>query len=73
MSLGSSVSPSILGCWLVSRMLLFMLSCRLVEYSAGSGVKSVVCVLFAFSMSLFCTVQFTISLRYGCSCCWAMW
>ena len=71
-SFGSNVRPSILGCLFVSSVMLFICSCKLVEYSAGSDVKSVVCVLFALSISLFCSVQCTISFRYVCSCCWAI-
>ena len=71
-SLGSIVSPRILGCMFVSRGLLSMLRLSLSEYSAGSGVKSVVWVLFVFSISLLFLVHCTILLRYVCICCWAI-
>lgn len=39
----------------------------MVLYWAGSGVKSVVVVLEAFSVSWFCCVQLCICCRYGCT------
>ena len=41
-----------------------------VEYSTRSGVKRVVCVLFSFSISLFCFVHCSMLFRYVwiCSC-----
>ena len=50
-SLGSKVTPSILGSVCVGRVVPFICSVSVVLYSAGSGVKSVVDVLFAFSVS----------------------
>ena len=69
-SLGSSVSPSILGCLTVGSVVLFILSDSVVLYCAGSGVKSVVVVLFAFSLSWLFVVHSCICSRYGwtCSC-----
>lgn len=51
MSLGSNVSPKILGFLTVGRGVLLMCSVRVVLYSAGSGVKSVVVVLLALSVN----------------------
>lgn len=42
------------------------------EYSAGSGVKSVVCVLLVFSISLLSRVHCTIVFKYCCICCCAV-
>ena len=69
-SLGSSVSPSILGCLSVGSVVLFILSVSVVLYCAGSGVKSVVVVLFAFSLSWLFVVHSCICSKYGwtCSC-----
>ena len=47
-SFGSKVTPRIFGCLLVGRICLLSLSLRVVLYSAGSGVNSVVVVLSAF-------------------------
>ena len=47
----SSVRPKIFGCLTVGSCVLFMCSVRVVEYSAGSGVKSVVVVFEALSVS----------------------
>ena len=65
-SLGSRVSPSILGKGLVARILLFMVRLRDFEYSAGLGVKRVVCVLLVLRKRLFLVVQVVILSRYGC-------
>ena len=46
-SFGSSVIPRILGCFVVGNVW-FNLSDKVVLYSAGSGVKSVVVVLSVF-------------------------
>ena len=66
----SSVTPRIFGCVSVFRVLLLIFNCSFLEYSAGSGVKRVVCVLFLFSISFFCFVHCTMLLRYVwiCSC-----
>ena len=69
-SLGSKVSPSILGLRIVgSRVLLAVVlsSCSDSSslYSAGSGVKSVVIVLLALSFRLFAFVQVCTSSKYG--------
>ena len=45
--------------------LLFILSSRLLVYSAGSGVNRVQVVLSGFSMRLFCFVQANTVCRYG--------
>ena len=44
-SFGSSVRPSIFGCFSVGSMVLSSCRCSSLLYSAGSGVKSVVVVL----------------------------
>ena len=61
-SLGSSVSPSTLGCLVVGSVMLSMVSERVWLYCAGSGVKSVVVVLFALSLSWLRSV-------HSCICC----
>ena len=61
-SLGSKVSPSIFGFLCVGSCVLFMFSVSVVEYSAGSGVNSVV-VLLAFSVSWLLHVHSCISWR----------
>ena len=65
-SVGSRVRPSILGKGLVARILLFMVRLRDFEYSAGSGVKWVVCVLLVLRIRLFLVAQVAILSRYGC-------
>ena len=45
---------------------LFILRCRLLLYSAGSGVNRVQVVLFGFSVRLFCFVQAKTLCKYGC-------
>ena len=72
MSLGSSVRPRILGCLTVGSCVLFMCRVSVVLYSAGSGVKSVVVVLSALSVSWLAMVQSCICWRYCCTCCCAM-
>ena len=64
---GSKLRPSILGKGFVARMLLSMLRLRDLEYSAGSGVKRVVWVLFAFNLRLLFVAHVVIASRYGCS------
>ena len=63
-SLGSKVSPSILGLRIVGSVLS---SCSDSSslYSAGSGVKSVVIVLLALSFRSFAFVQVCTSSKYG--------
>ena len=67
-SLGSSVSPNILGFLCVGSVSLFICNVSVVLYCAGSGVKRVVVVLDVFSVSWFCCVQWCIRCRYGCTC-----
>ena len=62
-SLGSKVSPSILGLRIVGSRVLS--SCSSSIYSAGSGVKSVVIVLLALSFRSFAFVQVCTSSKYG--------
>lgn len=61
-SLGSKVSPSILGYFSVGRVVLSILSSRVVLNSAGSGVKRVVIVFVALSKRslsfVHCTIWF---------------
>ena len=47
-SFGSRVIPRIFGCFVIVNVWLFNLSDRVVPYSAGSGVNSVVVVLYVF-------------------------
>ena len=63
--LGSRVRPRILGNGLVARILLFIWRLSDLEYSAGSGVSKVVCVLLVLRMR-FCAAQVVIGCRYGC-------
>ena len=65
-SLGSRVRPSINRKGLVARIWLSICRLRDLEYSAGSGVKRVVCVLFVLRMRLFCVAQSVMVSRYGC-------
>ena len=62
-SFGSKLRPRILGNGLVASRLLFMERLRDLEYSAGSGVKRVVCVLFVFSLRLLSVAQVVIVSR----------
>ena len=71
-SLGSKVSPSILGLRIVGSRVLSSCSDSSSLYSAGSGVKSVVIVLLALSFRSFAFVQVCTSSKYGCSLCCAM-
>ena len=66
-SFGSSVRPSILGFLFVGSVVPLICSDSVVLYSAGSGVKSVVVVLSAFSLSWFCFVHVCICSKYGCT------
>ena len=60
---------------------LFILSSRLLLYSAGSGVNRVQVVLSGFSVRLFCFVQekmyvcvvVCISWLHSCLCVWMSW
>ena len=72
MSLGSSVRPNIFGFLCVGSVLPSICSDNVVLYSAGSGVKSVVVVLSAFSVSWFCFVHVCICSMYGCTFVWAV-
>ena len=47
-SFGSRVIPRVLGCFVVGNVWLFNLGDRVVLYSAGSGIKSVVVVFCLF-------------------------
>ena len=72
MSLGSNVSPRIFGSLTVGRVSLSMCSVRVVLYSAGSGVNSVVVVLDLFSVRLLSFIHVFTCSRYGCICCCAV-
>ena len=62
-SLGSSVSLRIFGSFTVGSVVLSICSVRVVLYSAGSGVKSVVVVFDALSLSWLSCVHLCISCR----------
>ena len=64
-SLGSKVSPSILGLRIVGGRVLSSCSDSSSLYSAESGVKSVVIVLLALSFRLFAFVKVCTSSKYG--------
>ena len=64
-NLGSKVRPNILGKGLVARLLLLILRLSDLEYSAGSGVKSVHWVLFVFIMRLLLVAHVVMVSRYG--------
>ena len=51
------VKPSILECMFMSSVMLLICKLSLVLYSAGSGVKSVLVILYELSMRLFDLVQ----------------
>ena len=59
--------PSILGFFTMCMTTLSMLSVSCVLYSAGSGVKRVLVVLYGLRWSWFCCVHEAISCKYGCS------
>ena len=63
-SLGSRVSPSILGLMFMGSVMLSICSSSSVLYSAGSGVKRVHVVLSGLRMRLFVCVHVCISCRY---------
>ena len=65
-SFGSKVRPRTFGCVVMCIALLFIVSSRLLVYSAGSGVNRVQVVSSGFSMRLFCFVQAKTLCRYGC-------
>ena len=54
-SCGSKVRPRTFGCVAMRSALLFILTSRLLLYSAGSGVNRV--ILSIFSVRVFCFVQ----------------
>ena len=54
----SKVGPRTFGCVATGGAVLFIVSSRLIVYSAGSGVKRVQVVLSGFSVRLLCFVQF---------------
>ena len=72
MSFGSNVSPSMVGSRVVGSVVPFIFRLSVVEYSAGSGVNSVVVVLVGLSFNSFSIVQLWICSRYGWTFCCAM-
>ena len=52
--------------------MLFIVSLRFVECSAGCGVNSTVCIFEGFRIRLFCLVLLNMSCRYGFTCCMAL-
>ena len=57
-SFGSYLRPRTFGCVAMGSALLFIVRCRLLVYSAGSGVHNrVQVVLTGFSKRLFCPGQ----------------
>ena len=62
-SFGSKLRPRILGKGFLVSRLLFILRLRDLEYSAGSGVNKVVCVLLVFSLRLLSVAQVVIISR----------
>ena len=71
-SLGSSVRPNIFGTGLVARIWLSIYRLRDLEYSAGSEVKRVVCVLFVLRTRLLCVAQLVMVSKYGCNIVYAV-
>ena len=71
-SLGSCVSPRILGLLVVGRMVWSIVRFRLLLYSAGSGVNRVVQVLLALSCMSLSFVHSCMSCRKGWSLCSAV-
>ena len=65
-SWGSKVIPRTFGCVAMDSVLLFIVRCRLLVYSAGSGENRVQVGLPGFCMRLFCCVQAKTECRYGC-------
>ena len=57
--------PRILGFLIVEIMVLFMVRFKIVSYSAGSGVNSVVVDLSGLKMRSFLWVQSKMSSRYS--------
>ena len=70
-SLGLSVSPSVLGCVVVRIEMLLIWSQSYVLYSDESSVKRVEVDLSGLSWRSFCVVQSCICWRYGCMLSWA--
>ena len=65
-SFGSNVSPSIFGKGFVVSNVPFILRFSDFEYSAGSGVNNVHCVLVVFIFRLLFVAHVVIESRYGC-------
>ena len=75
-SFGSKIKHRTFGCVAMGSTLLFILSSRLLVYSAGSGVNRLQVVLSGFSVRLFCFARqklyvdmvVCISLLHSCLC-----
>ena len=65
-SFGSKVRPRTFRCVAMGSALLFIVRCRLLVYSAGSGVNRVQIVLSGFSKMLYFFVLAKTLCRYGC-------
>ena len=65
-SFGSKVRPRTFGCVAMRSAVLFIFRCRLLLYSAGSGVNRVKVGLSGLGVRLFCFVQAKTFCRYGC-------
>ena len=63
---GSKVRPRTFGCVAMGRVVLFIMRCRLLLYSARSGVNIVQVVLSTFSVRLFYFVKAKTLWIYGC-------
>ena len=61
-SFGSKLRPRTFGCIAMISAVLFILTPKLLLYSAGFGVNRVQVVLSGFSVRLLCFIQ----VRYGC-------
>lgn len=65
-SFGSKVRPRIFGFMTVGMVWLLILSCKVVLYSAGSGVNRVACDFRGLSLRSLFSVHWYIWSRYGC-------
>ena len=65
-SFGSKVRPRTFGCVAMGSEVLFILTSRLLVYSAGAEVNRVQVVLSGFSVTRLCFVHAKTLCRYGC-------
>ena len=56
----------------VGSVVLFIVKVSFVECSAGCGVNSIACIFERLRITLFCLVQLSMSFRYECTCCLAV-